>query len=153
MVKDRAQAEDIVQEVYIKILKSYHSFRGDSSEKTWIFSIARHTTYDFFRKQTRYRDRFVRLFSSNNQSNEIKDNTPLPEEIVILDDEMQQLYKKLELCSTDQKQVIILRYIQSFSIEETANILGWSTSKVKTTQHRAIKKLRQILHTSFERGK
>lgn len=48
LVKDREQAEDLVHEVYIKVLKSYSSFEGRSSEKTWLFSIARHVAIDFF---------------------------------------------------------------------------------------------------------
>ncbi len=42
MVKDKSQAEDLAQEVYIRVLNSYHTFEGRSSEKTWLLSIARH---------------------------------------------------------------------------------------------------------------
>ena len=40
MVKDKSLTEDLIQEVYIKVLKAYDSFRGESSEKSWLFSIA-----------------------------------------------------------------------------------------------------------------
>ncbi|CQR46724.1 RNA polymerase sigma factor SigX [Paraliobacillus sp. PM-2] len=148
MVKDRSQTEDIIQEVYIKVLKSYNTFRGDSSEKTWLFSIARHTTLDFFRKQKRKRNRLIDFFSKETEEQTLPDQNALPEEIVMLNDEMQRIYHKLNECNADQKQVIILRYIQSFSIQETADIMGWTVSKVKTTQHRAIKKLQALLYDS-----
>lgn len=51
MVKNRTTAEDLVQEVYIKVFKSYDTFKGESSPKTWMFSIARHVTIDFFAKK------------------------------------------------------------------------------------------------------
>jgi RNA polymerase sigma-70 factor (ECF subfamily) len=51
MVQSREQAEDLVQEVYIRVLKSYQNFKGESSEKTWLFAIARNVAIDFFRKQ------------------------------------------------------------------------------------------------------
>ena len=46
MVKDKYLTEDLVQEVYIKVIQSYDTFQGKSSEKTWLFSIARHVTID-----------------------------------------------------------------------------------------------------------
>ena len=60
-----------------------------------------------------------------------------------LDDEMNRLLEVLELCTGDQKMVIVMRYFQELSIAETAGILGWTEGKVKTTQHRAIKTLRE----------
>ncbi|WP_117169325.1 sigma-70 family RNA polymerase sigma factor [Paraliobacillus sediminis] len=152
MVKDQSLAEDLIQEVYIKVLKSYDSFRGDSTEKTWLFSIARHTTMDSFRKQQRNKQRLIDFFNFNKQESDFKDPSDLPEEVVILDEDMKNIYYQLDQCSLGQKQVIILRFIQSLSIQETADIMGWSISKVKTTQHRAIKKMQKLLlDTHIER--
>lgn len=145
MVKNQHATEDIVQEVYIKVLKSYENFRGESSEKTWLFSIARHTTMDYFRKQQRQQNKLANFFNKDQNMARIKDQDPLPEEIAQLNDEMQRIYHLLDQCTLDQKNVLILRYIQSLSIHETAQILEWSESKVKTTQHRAIKKLQQLI--------
>ena len=54
--------------------------------------------------------------------------------------------RRLEQCTGDQKMVIVMRYFQELSIAETADILGWTEGKVKTTQHRAIKQLREKLN-------
>ncbi|SEN41742.1 RNA polymerase sigma-70 factor, ECF subfamily [Amphibacillus marinus] len=145
LVKNRQVAEDIVQETYIKVLKSYDGFRGDSSEKTWLFSIARHTAMDYFRKQQRQQGKLASFFNRTQEMERIKDKDQLPEEIALLKDEMKQIYQLLDQCTLDQKNVLILRYIQTLSIHETARILEWSESKVKTTQHRAIKKLQQLI--------
>lgn len=145
MVKNQHVAEDIVQEVYIKVLKSYENFRGDSSEKTWLFSIARHTTMDHFRKNQRQKNKLANFFNKEQNLERIKDQDPLPEEVAQLNDEMKRIYQLLDDCSLDQKNVLILRFLQSLSIHETAEILEWSESKVKTTQHRAIKKIQQLL--------
>jgi RNA polymerase sigma-70 factor, ECF subfamily len=75
----------------------------------------------------------------------IKDESPLPEEIVFQSEEKRLMYRCLEKCTIDQRSVIILRYIQELSILETAEVLGWKESKVKTTQHRAIKQLRTLM--------
>src|SRR5690625_3874764 len=65
--------------------------------------------------------------------------------IFIQDETLKQVYRSLDRCTVDQKSVIILRFIQSFSIKETADILNFSVSKVKTTQHRALKTMKKHL--------
>jgi RNA polymerase sigma-70 factor (ECF subfamily) len=152
MVKDRDLAEDLVQDVYIKVIKSYHSFDGRSSEKTWLFSIARHVTIDYFRKQKRKRNRILEFFDWGDKGENIQDLEALPEEIVIQNAEMKAVYKALDKCTVDQKSVIIFRYIQGMSIQEAADILNWTESKVKTTQHRGMKVLREILEKAEEGG-
>lgn len=153
MVKDKAITEDLLQETYIKVLQAYEKFRGESSEKTWLFSIARHTVMDYFRKQQRRKQVFFGLFSKDDEevTNQLIDKAPLPEELTALNEELQMIYHYLDACSLDQKNVIILRFIQSLSIHETARILEWTESKVKTTQHRALKKLRHLIEQNEKR--
>jgi RNA polymerase sigma-70 factor, ECF subfamily len=67
----------------------------------------------------------------------------LPEEIAVQREEIQLIYRCLDLCTIDQRLVIIMRYIHELSINETADSLGWTESKVKTTQHRALKVLKK----------
>lgn len=152
MVKDKQLCEDLVQDIYIKIFQSYTTYRGESSQKTWLFSIARHVTIDYFRAQKRKRKRILEFFDWSEKGESIKSNLPLPEEMILKDEEAQNLYHYLDKCTVDQKSVLILRFIQSFSIQETAEILNFSSSKVKTTQHRGIKLLREHLINSKEKG-
>ena len=86
MVRKRELAEDLVQEVYIKVLKSYHTFKGKSSEKTWLFSIARHVAIDYFRKQKGWKKRLAEKFDVTEHP--IKDKAPLPEEIAMQNEEI-----------------------------------------------------------------
>ncbi|OZU90077.1 RNA polymerase sigma factor SigX [Virgibacillus indicus] len=152
IVKDKQLTEDLVQDVYVKVLKSYSSFRRESSEKTWLFSIARHVTIDYFRSQNRKRKRFMEFFDWNKKGEIIQDQNPMPDEIAIQSEAMQTIYNNLDKCTPDQKSVLILRYIQSFSIKETAEILNFTESKVKTTQHRALNALRKFLTEEQEKG-
>ncbi|MEH7300282.1 sigma-70 family RNA polymerase sigma factor, partial [Neobacillus drentensis] len=77
--------------------------------------------------------------------NEFKDLSPLPEEISLQNEQIHILYSCLDKCSIDYRLVLILRYIHSMSISETAVALEWSESKVKTTQHRALKKIKKLM--------
>ncbi|RWZ60228.1 RNA polymerase sigma factor SigX [Halobacillus fulvus] len=152
MVKDRDLAEDLVQDVYLKVLKSHDSFTGKSTRKTWLFSIARHVAIDYFRKKKRKRTRVMEFFDWGEKGEELKDRQDLPEEVAIQNEELKQVYIALDECTVDQRSVIILRFIQGMSIQEAATILGWSESKVKTTQHRAMKALRKRLESAEEGG-
>ncbi|MCA1022711.1 RNA polymerase sigma factor SigX [Halobacillus halophilus] len=144
MVKDRHLAEDLVQDVYVKVLKSYSAFHGRSSEKTWLFSIARHVTIDYFRRQKRKRDRVAEFFDWSEKGSQLPDHDPLPEEMVIQSEDVKDVYRAMNQCSIDQRTVLILRYIQGLSIKETSEVTGWTESKVKTTQHRALKAVKEV---------
>lgn len=152
MTRDRTLTEDLVQEVYIRVMRSYNSFRRESSTKTWLFSIARNVTIDYFRSQKRKRTFISQFFDWDNNGDFIPDYQPLPEDIILKNEEMNQVYSYLEKCTVDQRSVLILRFIQSFSIKETADILGFSESKVKTTQHRGLKVLKKHLQPEQLKG-
>ncbi|MFP5113443.1 RNA polymerase sigma factor SigX [Bacillaceae bacterium C204] len=149
MVRNKEQAEDLVQEVYIRVFKSYRRFEGKSSEKTWLFSIARNVAIDFFRKQKGWKERLLEKFDWS--TDQLRDVYPIPEEIAMQKEEIRWVYNCLEYCTFDQRAVIILRYIQDLSIAETAQALGWTESKVKTTQHRSLKVLKKYMELSYEK--
>ncbi|MGE8204372.1 RNA polymerase sigma factor SigX [Heyndrickxia sp. NPDC080065] len=150
MVKNREQAEDLVQEVYIRVFKSYQNFKGKSSEKTWLFSIARNVAIDHFRKQKNWKAKLIEAFDWNRRL--LKDQTAIPEEIVLQNEDVRILYECLDACTQDQKMVIIMRYLNGLSIQETAEVLGWTESKVKTTQHRSINILRKLMEERSQEG-
>lgn len=143
MVKNKELAEDLVQEVYIRVLKAYDRFEGNSSEKTWLFSIAKNVAIDHFRKQKGWKKWLLEKLDFS--ATQISDQLPLPEELAQQREEIKLIYHCLDQCTVDQKMVIILRYIHELSISETAEALDWTESKVKTTQHRAIKTLRKMM--------
>lgn len=149
MVRNKEQAEDLVQEVYIRVFKSYHRFEGKSSEKTWLFSIARNVAIDSFRKQKGWKGRLLEKFDWS--SNQVKDEYPIPEEIMVHKEEIKWIYQCLDYCTVDQRSVVILRFLNDLSITETSEALGWTESKVKTTQHRALKVLKKYMEIFNEK--
>ncbi len=117
--------------------------QGTSSEKTWLFSIAKNVAIDFFRKNTVRKKHVSESFDWETQ--QLTSATSSPEELTELNDEMRQVLEALDQCTGDQKMVIVMRYFQELSILETAEVLKWTEGKVKTTQHRAIKSIREHL--------
>ncbi len=143
LVKDRHVAEDLMHEVYVRVLRAYDRFQGKSSEKTWLFSIAKNVAIDHFRKSAVRKKHSMDFFDWETQ--QLVSTERIPEEVSLLNEDKVRLYRMLDLCTGDQKLVIIMRFFQDLSIAETAEVLEWSEGKVKTTQHRAIRSLRQKL--------
>lgn len=148
LVKNRDTAEDLMQEVFIRVMKSHQQFKGKSSEKTWLFSIAKNVAIDHFRKQSTIKKRVMEKFDWSKR--EIVADAPMPQEIAEQNEDIRKLYHCLNYCTTDQKLVVVMRYIQDLTIAETADVLGWTEGKVKTTQHRAIKQLRELMTNNRE---
>jgi len=143
LTRDRDQAEDLSHEVYVRVLRAYDNFEGKSSEKTWLFSIAKNVAIDYFRKSAVRRKRDFEKFDW--EKSELISNSVQPDIEVIMNEDMKKVLEVLDTCTGDQKMVIHMRYIHDLSISESAEILGWSEGKVKTTQHRAIKSLQDKL--------
>ncbi|MEK4228918.1 sigma-70 family RNA polymerase sigma factor [Solibacillus sp. FSL H8-0538] len=143
LVKNRSVAEDLSHEVYVRVLKAYSRFEGKSSEKTWLFSIAKNVAIDHFRKNAVQNRHSFTAFEW--ETEQLYSPLQTPEQFTELSDQLREVLEALEQCTGDQKMVIVMRYFQELSITETAEILGWSEGKVKTTQHRAIKQLKDLL--------
>ncbi|KEZ50905.1 RNA polymerase sigma factor [Metabacillus indicus] len=138
MTKDYQQAEDLTHETFLKAFRQHHSFRQDSSPKTWLFRIAHNVTVDDARKKKPVR-LVMELFRQK------KDTSLLPEHFVEMKENSKELYQALEMLKDSHREVIIIRKIKGFSISETSEILGWSETKVKSTLSRAIHALEKTL--------
>ncbi|GAE37437.1 RNA polymerase sigma factor [Halalkalibacter akibai] len=141
MVRDYQLAEDLTQETFVKAYRFFESFNYQSNEKTWLFTIARNITFDYMRKK-----KPIQLLKEMFMIK--KDETPSPEEFVLMKEDSKELYLALSKMKTNYKEVIVLRKIKGFSIEETCKILQWSESKVKITLHRALSELENRLKRS-----
>jgi RNA polymerase sigma-70 factor (ECF subfamily) len=150
LTRDREQAEDLTHEVYVRVLRAYAGFEGKSSEKTWLFSIAKNVAIDHFRKNSVRKKHLFDKFDW--EKSELVSTGILPDEIATMNEEMKELLQALDTCTGDQKMVVIMRYFQDLSIAEAAEALGWTEGKVKTTQHRAIKSLQKKLNALPSEG-
>jgi RNA polymerase sigma-70 factor, ECF subfamily len=138
MTNSKEEAEDLTQEVFIKAFKGLASYKGESSYKTWLYSIARNVTYDHYRKK--------RTINFLKEIAHLDCKEPVPEEIVEMKEKTQVLYRAIMELKLPYREIIILRKIKGYQISETAAILGWSDGKVKTTLHRALLALKNKLN-------
>ena len=129
-LRDRALAEDAVQETYLKALRYLSDFRGESSEKTWLMKIAINTCRDIQRSAWfRHHDRRItpEMLPEAMEEYEQKD-----ERITLL---IAQLPQKL-------KEVVLLYYFQELSVIEIAKVLSISQSSVSGRLKRARERLK-----------
>ncbi|MBL0387429.1 RNA polymerase sigma factor [Tumebacillus sp. ITR2] len=131
----REDALDLSQETFVKAFGRWKSFTGSSSLRTWLIAIAHNLAVDRVRKAERQRLLQKLLRQQPTQGVE------MPEEIAQMNEARQELYLHIRHLKADHRAVVALRGLQEFSVQEAADILGWTESKVKVTYHRAIKSL------------
>lgn len=132
-LRDRALAEDAVQDTFLKAYRSLASFRGECSEKTWLMKIAINTCCDLRRAHRLRRIDPCRIPDLLPQAAE-----PFTEAEGALVTQVMQLPRKL-------REVILLYYYQDMTVTEIAVSLGISQSSVSGRLKRAREKLRALL--------
>lgn len=135
-LKEESLAEDAMQETFIKAYKNLHTFRGESSEKTWLFRIAINVCRDM--QRTSWFRNISRMVSLDS----VQIQQPQKSEIShALMDEIMRLPKKY-------REVILLYYYEDMKQNEIAEILGVSV----TTVCRRIEKARELLKDMLKGG-
>ncbi|MBV5111155.1 MULTISPECIES: sigma-70 family RNA polymerase sigma factor [Bacillus] len=134
-------AKDLAQDVFIKALHGLSSFKGHSSIKTWLYTIAYHTFVNDYRRKVK------RTFTDVEKADFLEQQIFMtPEAHLETQAEIQRLWSHINQLKDSYREVLILRDIQELSYEEVAEILNWTLSKVKTTLHRARLELKRKLH-------
>lgn len=144
MTNNADDAEDLTQEVFIKVYRNLKSFRRDSKFSTWIYRIAYNTCIDNHRK------RRLKLLPLNRGDDEQQDidipsPNPLPEDQVISGEQYDIIKECIAQLKLEYKSVIILRDIQNYSYQEIADILNIPMGTVKSNISRARAQLRNAL--------
>ena len=139
MVIDHADADDILQNVFIKVWKGLENFREDSQLYTWLYRIATNETLSFLEKQKR-NSTLSLSDMENSWENKIKADEYF---------DSNQLEWKLQLAIRQlpekQRLVFNLRYFDAMPYEEMSRILDTSEGSLKASYHHAAKKIEMIL--------
>jgi len=142
-VNDHDDAEDIAQEVFVKVYHSIKDFRQESGFSTWVYRIAANTSLDRVKQRKRAVARIVPMDESSLVA-------------VAVDQGMDQIdtsahiERALHELPTLQRAVVILRHMEGFSTKQVSGILKCSEGTVKTHLHRGLKKMRKMLSNLSE---
>lgn len=140
---DSDNAEDLTQEVFIKVFNSIDTFENKSSINTWIYRIATNCLIDFMRKNKIVTNRCKLSDKELFSKAEIE---YLDEEFRIVQEEMKEcICSYIKILPTRYRVILILKEYDSKSLEEIMSIMNISKENVKKTLQRARKKLKEIL--------
>lgn len=147
LIGNGKDAEDITQEIFLKVWKSIKKFDIEKSFKAWIFSIAKNTCIDYLRKR---KDIPMSAFDDEDGGNFIQDNLeteePSSEEKIVLKENKKLIDETLKELSIIQREIIIMKYVNELSLSEVADIMNMSKDTVKSHHRRALLKMRDILN-------
>lgn len=158
-VRDRAKAEDLVQETFLAALKGRDSFSGDSTEMTWLTGILKHKIFDHFRRQSREAplagadfpeppgdDPFDARGHWATRPGEWGGN---PADLLQQRAFHEQLRKCIETLPPNHASAFILREIDGAGTKEICKVLGVTETNLWVILHRARARLRECLETRW----
>ena len=147
MLGNRPEAEDVGQEVFIRFYKNLKNFRGDSAVSTYLTRIAINLSLNEIRRR-----KLRSLFSSIDDDEKTLE---LPDESAKKpdDDSSALVHRAIRKLDTKYRTVIVLRLLEGYSTEETAEILEIPQGTVMTRLLRAQQKLKTILSPYFAEAK
>lgn len=150
-IKNRDDAEDILQETYLKVYKSIKTFEGNSSFKTWLYRIATNMSIDYLRKNKRTESVSLNQTADDGEYElQIPDSTYSPEEQAKKNAALSALKEAMENMSDEHRTIITLRDIEGFSYDEIADVTKTTVGTVKSRISRARSQLKKLLEKNKE---
>ncbi|MBX2828621.1 MAG: RNA polymerase sigma factor [Flavobacteriaceae bacterium] len=132
-------SEDLVQNVFMRILKYKHTYTEDSKFVTWMFQIARNVNHDHFRKNKKHMNNadLEGVTYKTESGRGVEESMELDESKRLLREAIQQL-------SIEKREVIVLSKLKELKYREVGAILGCSEEAARTKAHRALKELKSV---------
>jgi RNA polymerase sigma-70 factor (ECF subfamily) len=129
---DRTLSEDLVQEVFLRILKYRQSYQEGTPFRAWIYQIARNARVDHYRKTPKHITFEPEMAPA-----------VMPKDSAQHSEEAELLHRALMQMPEEKREILILSRFQELRYDEIARLLGCELGTVKTRIHRAIQELRQ----------
>jgi len=138
MTGSRAIAEDLVQDVFFRILKYRATFREDSRFKAWMFHIARNARVDYYRKH------HPEAVLPEDDTAGFQSSTPAPGRALEHEEQITLLECAMFKLPAEKREVLVLSRYQEMKYEQIAEVMGCEVGTVKVRVHRALNELREI---------
>lgn len=149
MFKNREDAYDASQEIFIKVYKNLRKFNFDSAFGTWLHRLAVNTCIDEYRKRRRHRENTTSFEVKGKEGDtlvrELPDKEKIPEEQVIQKEIIKEVHKAMNQLDAQQKMILIYREIEEYSYEEISEVLDCNIGTVKSRIFRARQALKKII--------
>lgn len=142
ILRNREEAEDVVQEAFIRAYKALGKFRGKSKFSTWLFRIIYFTTL------TKYQATKYQRVSLPLEEQDFEPHASFNNGLISLQETERTKYLSaaMDQLSPEDKLAITLYYVEEKTHPEIAELTGWNVSATKVRIHRARKKMEQYLN-------
>ena len=139
-----ADAEDITQDVFLKVWKHLGRFHLEKNFKVWLLAITRNTALDFLKKRKPlvFSD-FESEAGENVLAQTIEDPAPLPHALLMQREFHEEFRELLGTLSADHQTVLLLHYEDELTFQEIAEVLGKPMNTIKSAHRRALLALRK----------
>lgn len=141
---DRALAEDLTQETFLRVLRAINQYRYPRPFKPWLYTIATNLARDYYK---RAETRFV-VAMPETMTESTADNNP-PEATLMSADEASQVATAILQLPDHQREVLVLRYYQALSLAEIAEVLNIPVGTVKSRLSTGIRNLKTYLEQRY----
>ena len=158
-VNDKVVAEDIVQETFYSALKGLEGFKGESSEKSWLFAIARNKMIDYFRKTSREAIEYSLNMKSDDaewfdeKGQWIQERMPVDWRSSQNEMERKEIQSVIFRCRKHlkklQDQVFSMKYLDEMTADQICKVLGITASNYWVLIHRARLQMRECVEKSL----
>lgn len=136
-LQNREISEDLVQETFIRVIKNITRFHEDKLFRPWIYTIATNLVRNELRNKKRRKEVFHSSTVISTAQNQI--------EKMVIKEDLEKLHHCLQLLSSNNREIFLLRFYDKLSFEEIAEIVNCKTTTARTRMFYALKKLRQFL--------
>ena len=148
MTRNEYDAEDVVQETFLRAYRRLKQFESRSSFGTWIFRIAVNAAFDLTRKQGRYEQAEQQMPDPEGGEHplfQLPAPEPAPDRLFLSGELKRKVESVLASLSPQVRTAFVLRHYEGMSIEEIGSMLGLKESATKNSIFRAVQKLRKEL--------
>jgi RNA polymerase sigma-70 factor (ECF subfamily) len=156
LTRNRSEAEDLVQETYVRAIKAMINLRADSNVKSWLFTILRNIWLNQLR-QRRTAPEVVEIDVDESTANYAVEPSKDPYALYVNSQEQAQVRDAIRQLPVDFREIILLRKYEELSYQEIATLLNCPAGTVMSRLGRARAKLRTLLsatlQTSYSEGK
>ena len=146
MTGNEQDAEDVVQETFLRAYRQLDKYEARSSFSTWLYRIASNYSLDLIRMRKRHEDKRERGKAEERDILQtLPVNTPGPERITYSRQVQERVNEALNELSAQERTAFVLRHFEGMSIDEIGEALGTGTNATKHSIFRAVQKLRRSL--------